>query len=84
MLPRTRASSPNCSSPTTSYAGTNRDLELFAYSASHDLQEPLRTIALFAQLIKSRQPANGDIDPLQQIITAAQRMDTLMHDIRST
>jgi signal transduction histidine kinase len=62
---------------------TNRDLELFAYSASHDLQEPLRTIALFAQLMKRRQPANGDIDPLHQIITAAQRMDTLMHDIRS-
>jgi len=30
----------------------NQDLEVFSYSASHDLQEPLRTIAISAQLIE--------------------------------
>ena len=32
---------------------------------------------------KSVRVPNGDIDPLHQIITAARRMDTLMHEIRS-
>ncbi len=62
----------------------NRDLETFSYSASHDLQEPLRNVALGAQLL---QVNIGDtLDPeqtqlLDSILQGARRMETLMRDL---
>ncbi len=62
----------------------NCDLEVFAYSASHDLQEPLRTIALSAQLIQRNwrtQPAGEEGTLLVNILNATRRMSALLEDL---
>lgn len=63
---------------------SNAALEQFAYVASHDLQEPLRTMSTFAELL-SRQYAgrlDEDADRYLSFITqAAQRMSSLVKDL---
>jgi signal transduction histidine kinase len=59
----------------------NRDLETFSYSASHDLQEPLRNVALGAQLLQLN--AGNKLDPeqtqfLDSILQGARRMEALV------
>lgn len=62
----------------------NEALEQFAFAASHDLQEPLRTVAIYSQLLKSRcGPAlTGDANMfLEVIMEGADRMGCLISSL---
>jgi PAS domain S-box-containing protein len=62
----------------------NQALEQFAFAASHDLQEPLRNIALFSQLFQQRCVANLSEEGsmfLGTIVEGAQRASRLVSDL---
>ena len=62
----------------------NQELEQFAYSAAHDLQEPLRKIRIFCQLLQAK--IKGKIDNeadqfLEFCLRGAGQMDQLIKDL---
>lgn len=62
----------------------NKDLQSFAYISSHDLQEPLRKIQIFASQIIAKEAENlskSGLEKFDRIQIAANRMQTLIQDL---
>ncbi len=70
----------------TELTRSNADLEQFAYSASHDLQEPLRMVSIYSQMLQrklgDKVGAPGG-EYLGHIVTGVTRLEQLLRDLRA-
>lgn len=74
------------SSANSELSSMNEDLRQFAYAAAHDLQEPLRMLSIYSQLVQrnyqGRVDARAD-EQLAVIVDGAKRMGMLLTDLLS-
>jgi PAS domain S-box-containing protein len=69
---------------TAQLEATNKELEAFAYSVSHDLRAPLRAIDGFSQIVMedaADKLSEADVEHLQRVRAGAQRMATLIDEL---
>ncbi|MBI1784857.1 hypothetical protein HYR69_06910 [Candidatus Sumerlaeota bacterium] len=69
---------------TEQLAASNKDLQAFAHTVSHDLKAPLRAITNFSQILLDEHGTNLDAagrEHLSRIITAGKRMGNLIEDL---
>jgi len=67
-----------------SLTAVNSELQRFAYVASHDLQEPLRTVVSFTQLLERKFAGRLDADGeeyIRLVVGAGKRMHELINDL---
>jgi len=63
---------------------SNTELQQYAFIASHDLQEPLRKIITFSQIVKERFVHDDDASQyINRIINSSERMRSLINDLLS-
>jgi PAS domain S-box-containing protein len=68
----------------TELEASNKELERYAYVASHDLQEPLRKVSLFLQLLESKYKTNIDDtgkNYIDSAVNGARQMRQLIRDL---
>ncbi|HXR76347.1 MAG TPA: ATP-binding protein [Bryobacteraceae bacterium] len=79
-----RASEQAAERARVSLERTNEELQQFAYAVSHDLQEPLRNVTIYTQLLGRRYSGKLDSDAEQYIgfaVNGAVRMQMLLKDL---
>ena len=68
----------------TALLRSNYDLSQFAYAASHDLQEPLRLVALYSQMLRKKYAGRIDAhadEYISYVVNSANRMEQLLRDL---
>lgn len=85
MLQRSESLERLVESRTRQLTSANRELERFSFIVAHDLQEPLRSIVSFSQLVErglSTQLTPEQREWLSSLGTAARLMRALLHDVQ--